>query len=269
MSWLRLWDDLPTDPKFRTISRLSRQPLSVVISVYIFYLVDASKNRPRGTLNCEHEDVASALDLEIEVVELIRKTMEGRLILNNYLTGWEKRQMEKEDASKEGSKPVKQRVKEYRERQKVMVECNENVTDVTTCNDLKRLVTTCNAPDTDTDTDTDTEKKEDMSGKPDPAPKFLKNQELKKQAVEILDFLNLMANRKYRPVKTNLKLIMARLSSGADFQDCKSMIARKVSQWGKDSKMVDYLRPKTLFNETNFEQYIGELVEEYYDAPES
>lgn len=108
-----------------------------------------------------------------------------------------------------------------------------------------------------------------MSGKPDPDPKFLKNQELKKQAVEILDFLNLMANRKYRPVKTNLKLIMARLSSGADFQDCKSMIARKVSQWGKDSKMVDYLRPKTLFNETNFEQYIGELVEEHYDVRES
>jgi hypothetical protein len=93
MAWLRLWDDLPTDQKFRTIARLSKQPLSAVLSVYIFYLVDASKNRPRGTLNCEHEDVASALDLEIECVELIRKAMEGRLILNNYLTGWEKRQI--------------------------------------------------------------------------------------------------------------------------------------------------------------------------------
>ncbi len=93
MAWLRLWDDLPTDPKFRTISKLSKQRLSAVISVYIFYLVDASKNKPRGMINCEHEDIASALDLEIEEVESIRKAMEGRLILNNYLTGWEKRQI--------------------------------------------------------------------------------------------------------------------------------------------------------------------------------
>lgn len=111
--------------------------------------------------------------------------------------------------------------------------------------------------------------KEDMSGKPDPDFNFLKNQELKKQAVEILSFLNLKTKRKYRPVKSNLKLIIARLSSGVDFQDCKSLIARKVLQWEKDFKMKEYLRPKTLFNETNFEQYLGEMIEEVYDVPES
>lgn len=96
-----------------------------------------------------------------------------------------------------------------------------------------------------------------MSGKPDADPP--KNSEFKSQAVEVLNFLNEKTGKHYRAVDANLKLIMARLKSGASVQDCKSVIAKKRREWVCDPKMVDYLRPATLFNATKFEQYVGEL----------
>jgi uncharacterized phage protein (TIGR02220 family) len=108
-----------------------------------------------------------------------------------------------------------------------------------------------------------------MSGKPDVDP--LKNvigfdkptvstTLLKSQATEVLNFLNEKTGRAYRPVETNLKLIMSRLKSGATVMNCRQVIAKKTREWKGDEKMSEYLRPATLFNSTKFEQYIGELV---------
>jgi uncharacterized phage protein (TIGR02220 family) len=84
---------------------------------------------------------------------------------------------------------------------------------------------------------------------------------LKTQAIEILQFLNEKTNRVYRPVDSNIKLIMARLKSGATVMDCRQIIAKKTREWKGNDKMAEYLRPATLFNATKFEQYLGELVE--------
>lgn len=78
-------------------------------------------------------------------------------------------------------------------------------------------------------------------------------------AKEIIAFLNAKTGRSYRLSPTNVRLIEARLKSGASVQDCKSIIARKVRAWLTDPKMVVYLRPETLFNATKFESYLGEL----------
>lgn len=86
------------------------------------------------------------------------------------------------------------------------------------------------------------------------------HQELKEIATGLLRFLNEKANRVFRPVETNLKLIMARLSSGATETQCRQIIAKKTREWGTDAKMAMYLRPATLFNAIKFEQYVGELV---------
>jgi uncharacterized phage protein (TIGR02220 family) len=69
-----------------------------------------------------------------------------------------------------------------------------------------------------------------------------------------------LSGRAYRPVETNLKLIMSRLKSGATVMNCRQVIAKKTREWKGDKKMSEYLRPATLFNSTKFEQYIGELV---------
>lgn len=81
---------------------------------------------------------------------------------------------------------------------------------------------------------------------------------LKPMAAEVLDFLNLKANRNYRHVDANLKPIVDRLKSGITVQQLKGVIAKKCREW-TGSEMELCLRPATLFNKTKCEQYIGEL----------
>lgn len=128
--WLRLWHDMPNDPKWRTIANKSGQKIGDVMAVYMHHLVSASMNNPRGVTQCNAEDVSTALDLNIEQVEAINAAMQGRVLNGNHLSGWEERQPKREDNSSD-------RVKSYRER-----------------NAVKRDVTQCN-PREDTEEDKD------------------------------------------------------------------------------------------------------------------
>lgn len=92
-------------------------------------------------------------------------------------------------------------------------------------------------------------------------PKLKGNAALNAQAVEVLTFLNEKTQRRYRAQGANLRLIVACLKSGATVMDCKQVIAKKNREWSTNPDMEKYLRPKTLFNATNFEQYLGELME--------
>jgi uncharacterized phage protein (TIGR02220 family) len=98
----------------------------------------------------------------------------------------------------------------------------------------------------------DSQNKKALSGKPD------EKAGLKAQALEILEYLNANTKRNYRPVDSNVKLIVARLQSGATPLQCREVIFAKCQQWIDDPKMAEYLRPATLFNATKFEQYLGE-----------
>jgi uncharacterized phage protein (TIGR02220 family) len=90
------------------------------------------------------------------------------------------------------------------------------------------------------------------SGKNGPTPA--------QQAKEILNFLNEKTGRSYEPLPANLNLIIARLKEGSTALDLRQVVAKKCREWIGDEKMAEYLRPKTLFNATNFAQYKGELV---------
>jgi len=94
-----------------------------------------------------------------------------------------------------------------------------------------------------------------LSGEPD-----IDSPSLRSQAMQILHFLNQKTGRVYRPVDTNLKLVMARLKSGATLAQCFQVIAKKTREWKGNPMMDEYLRPATLFNATKFEQYLGELA---------
>jgi uncharacterized phage protein (TIGR02220 family) len=76
------------------------------------------------------------------------------------------------------------------------------------------------------------------------------------QAEQVLLFLNEATGRNFRPIGNNIKLIRARLMSGVSVEDCNNVIAYKYNEWHKDVKMAEFLRPATLFNATNFEQYL-------------
>ena len=111
--WFRLWVDLPNDPKFRTIAKISEQSISSVIAVYIHMLCCASNATERGRTQgwCD-EDIATALDLDIEQIIKIRDSMQNRLLEGDYLTGWNKRQPKREDGSAERAQADRERKKQ-------------------------------------------------------------------------------------------------------------------------------------------------------------
>lgn len=124
-SWLRLWHDMPNDPKWRTIARASKQPIALVMAVYVHVLVSASTNateRGRTQSLCV-EDVASALDVEDTQVQSILDAMQNRVLDGDHVTGWEKRQPIREDGAaerskawREGKKAEKERIEQQGER---------------------------------------------------------------------------------------------------------------------------------------------------------
>lgn len=73
---------------------------------------------------------------------------------------------------------------------------------------------------------------------------------------EIIEYLNTKANTKYRhTTKTTQRLIRARFNEGFGKQDFFTVIDKKAAEWKTDDKMVEYLRPQTLFG-TKFESYL-------------
>jgi len=161
-SWLRLWHDMPNDPKWRTIARKSEQSIGNVIAVYLHVLVNASSVTEtqgnagvtqsnagkRGAIkNLCADDVASSLDLDPEQVEQILSAMQGKVLDGDVVMGWAKRQPKREDDSAP-------RVRASRERKRAI----SSGSDTAACPDVTHGnagVTQSNAPDKDTDTETD------------------------------------------------------------------------------------------------------------------
>ena len=75
----------------------------------------------------------------------------------------------------------------------------------------------------------------------------------------LIEYLNSLAGRNYKPVPSNIKFLKARLAEGHTPQEIADVIARKCAEWLDDPKMAQYLRPATLFNAEKFNQYVGEL----------
>lgn len=75
--------------------------------------------------------------------------------------------------------------------------------------------------------------------------------------VEIVNYLNDMANTKYKPTTRKTKdLIKARCNEGFNLDDFKTVIKNKTDEWQK-TDMQKYLRPETLFG-TKFESYLNQ-----------
>jgi len=80
---------------------------------------------------------------------------------------------------------------------------------------------------------------------------------------EIINYLNEKANKMFKPNSSSAKkLINARLRDGYTLDDFKHVIDVKAMQWLNNPDMNVYLRPSTLFNATNFENYLNEKSRE-------
>lgn len=83
--------------------------------------------------------------------------------------------------------------------------------------------------------------------------------DLRKEALEVLYFLNVKLKRSYPSNASNVDLIVARLNEGFSVKQMKQVIVRKMREWHGNERMMPYLRPATLFGRSNFAQYVGEL----------
>jgi hypothetical protein len=107
--WVRLWHEMPTDPKWRSIARKSGSSVAEVISVFVFMMVNAGEgsesDENRGSLRSwVDEDIAASLDIEADQVRAIRDAMQGKVLDGDRLSGWSLRQPKREDGSAERSK---------------------------------------------------------------------------------------------------------------------------------------------------------------------
>lgn len=77
---------------------------------------------------------------------------------------------------------------------------------------------------------------------------------------EVISYLNEKCGTKYRySTLANQRGIVARLNEGNyTVEDFKSVIDKKVADWGENPRMCGYLRPETLFG-NKFESYLNQL----------
>lgn len=76
----------------------------------------------------------------------------------------------------------------------------------------------------------------------------------------IINYMNQVCKTKYKPTSERTgTLIKVRLQEGFTSEDFKTVIDKKYAEWGKDEKMVKFLRPETLFG-NKFEGYLNQMA---------
>lgn len=74
----------------------------------------------------------------------------------------------------------------------------------------------------------------------------------------LINYLNEKSGRAFHNTEANRKLIKARLNDGFTKKDFQKVIAYKSAEWKDNVDMSKYLRPKTLFASTHFDDYLNE-----------
>lgn len=75
----------------------------------------------------------------------------------------------------------------------------------------------------------------------------------------IIDYINKTTGSQFRYAKSHFRLIKARLNDGVTERQIQEVIDLKNAEWGNNPSMSKYLRPQTLFRQSNFENYLGQV----------
>lgn len=97
------------------------------------------------------------------------------------------------------------------------------------------------------------------------SPKTLEAKARRKEAQaageRTIVYLNERAGTTFPVTEVNVALPKARIEGdGATEEQLRQVIDAKVKEWGNDAEMRKFLRPATLFNRTNFAQYVGQII---------
>lgn len=75
---------------------------------------------------------------------------------------------------------------------------------------------------------------------------------------EIVSYLNEKTGKRFQCKGETVKYINGRLNDGYTVDDFKKVIDKKTRKWKDDPKMVEFLRPSTLFAPSHFDEYLNE-----------
>lgn len=224
---------------------------------------------PCGSFADDDEIIAARIGMDPEQFKMWRKVLlrnwvrhtDGRLYhseitkLVQEMIAFRRKQSERKQAFRE------QKAKERRALESVGVPLVSHGTDIglpvesSGCDDT-----------TSTSTSTLTTTSTALSGSAAPKPDvtdpkqwdFTQPPAAGTEAHFVLAFLNKVSRSRYRAGEANIDLIRQRLKE-ATVDEIKAVIARQAGQWIGDERMEEYMRPKTLFNRTNFSNYLGKI----------
>ena len=91
------------------------------------------------------------------------------------------------------------------------------------------------------------------------ARKSLIVKEMEPEVLEILNFMNELYSRSFKPESGNTRVnIMNRLKNNS-IDDLKKVISNRYAVWKDDPKMSKHLNPTTIFRASKFDKYLEEV----------
>ncbi|OWK99285.1 hypothetical protein AP75_02005 [Kaistella haifensis DSM 19056] len=86
------------------------------------------------------------------------------------------------------------------------------------------------------------------------------NEEIATHEIEILTMLNDLAGKRFKPIKSNIAPISARLKDGYTVQELKEIVQVKTLDWKNNEVMNQHLCPTTLFRPGNTDKYLNYIL---------
>lgn len=97
-----------------------------------------------------------------------------------------------------------------------------------------------------------------QTSSPIPIPKPIPKPNISSYVEEIVRYLNEKTGKHFQAKGETVKYINGRLNDGYTVNDFKRVIDKKTRKWKDDPKMVEFLRPSTLFAPSHFDEYLNE-----------
>jgi len=79
------------------------------------------------------------------------------------------------------------------------------------------------------------------------------------RATAVIEYLNKVTGKKFRPTPTHKNVIKARLKEGHTIEEMYCVIEWQTYSWQQDASMAKYLRPATLFQASKFDGYLQDV----------
>lgn len=220
--WLKLNENWFNEPKIRKLRKIAGGDTYTIIYLKMQLLSISNKGviQFEKIENSFEEELALKLDEEIEDVQLTLSYLYSQGLIEKSNDDYLLPEACKNIGSESDSA---ERVRQFREREKEkMLQCNNDVTPyISISNNINNNIS------------------------------------INKEEKEVIDYLNEKLGTNFKPIDCNIKFIRARLKDYT-IEDLKAVIDKKYKEW-IGTEMQQYLRPKTLFSQTNFENYFNSL----------